>query len=585
MNKKIRNEISSFGILKRILTYTKPYTFYLIFTLISAVISACATLYAPVLIGNAIDHIIDKGNVDFEKIFPIIIQLIIVVLTGAVFQWFMGYCTNILTQGTVRDMRVAAFNKLENVPLKYIDTTPHGDIIGRVVADIDTISDGLLQGFQQLFTGVVTIIGTLCFMLSINLSIALVVIVITPVSLLVASTIARLCSKKFKEQAALRGKITALAEEYIGNQKVVKAFCYEENSEAEFEKLNAELNKVGTKAQFYSALTNPCTRFVNGLVYAGVGIFGALNSIGGGISVGQLSCFLSYANQYTKPFNEISGVVTELQSAFASARRIFSMLDSENEISDKDNEVLQNAEGNVSLKNVEFSYTPDRELIKGLNLEVEKGQQIAIVGPTGCGKTTIINLLMRFYDVNSGSISVDSKNIKTLTRDSLRLNYGMVLQETWIFKGTVKENIAYGKPDASDEEIIEAAKAAHCHSFIKRLKNGYDTVISDTSGLSQGQKQLLCIARVMLTMPPMLILDEATSSIDTRTELQIQSAFAKMTKGKTNFIVAHRLSTIKNADSILVMDKGRIIEIGNHEELLSKGGFYFNLYNSQFKKS
>ncbi|MBQ8931664.1 MAG: ABC transporter ATP-binding protein [Ruminiclostridium sp.] len=582
---KNKKEINSFGILKRILTYTKPYTFHLTFTLISAVISACATLYAPVLIGNAIDCIISKGNVDFEKILPIIIQLIVVVLAGAAFQWFMGYCTNILTQGTVRDLRVAAFNKLEKVPLKYIDTTPHGDIIGRVVADIDTISDGLLQGFQQLFTGVVTIIGTLCFMLSINLSIALVVIIITPVSLLVASTIARLCSKKFKEQAALRGKITALAEEYIGNQKVVKAFCYEEKSEAEFEKLNEELNKVGTRAQFYSALTNPCTRFVNGLVYAGVGIFGALNAIGGGISVGQLSCFLSYANQYTKPFNEISGVVTELQSAFASARRIFAMLDSENEVSDKDNEVLCNVQGDVSIRNVDFSYTPDRELIKNLNLEVKKGQQIAIVGPTGCGKTTIINLLMRFYDTNSGSISVDNKEIKTLTRDSLRLNYGMVLQETWIFKGTVKENIAYGKPDATDEEIIDAAKAAHCHSFIKRLKNGYDTVISDTSGLSQGQKQLLCIARVMLTKPPMLILDEATSSIDTRTELQIQSAFAKMTEGKTNFIVAHRLSTIKNADSILVMDKGKIIEIGNHEQLLAKGGFYYNLYNSQFKKS
>ncbi len=584
MNKN-KKEIGSIGILKRILAYTKPYTFHLTFTLISAVISACATLYAPVLIGNAIDCIISVGNVDFEKILPIIIQLIVVVLAGAAFQWFMGYCTNILTQGTVRDLRVAAFNKLENVPLKYIDTTPHGDIIGRVVADIDTISDGLLQGFQQLFTGVVTIIGTLCFMLSINISIALVVIIITPVSLLVASTIARLCSKKFKEQAALRGKITALAEEYIGNQKVVKAFCYEEKSEAEFEKLNKELNKVGTRAQFYSALTNPCTRFVNGLVYAGVGIFGALNAIGGGISVGQLSCFLSYANQYTKPFNEISGVVTELQSAFASARRIFAMLDSENEISDKDNEVLCNVQGDVNIRNVDFSYTPDRELIKGLSLDVKKGQQIAIVGPTGCGKTTIINLLMRFYDTNSGSISVDDKDIKTLTRDSLRLNYGMVLQETWIFKGTVKENIAYGKPDATDEEIIDAAKAAHCHSFIKRLKNGYDTVISDTSGLSQGQKQLLCIARVMLTKPPMLILDEATSSIDTRTELQIQSAFAKMTEGKTNFIVAHRLSTIKNADSILVMDKGKIIEIGNHEQLLAKGGFYYNLYNSQFKKS
>lgn len=586
MSKKNKTaEMSSFKVLARLLGFTRPYTFYLVFTLIGAIVSALSTLYAPVLIGDAVDFIIDDGNVDFDKILPIIIQLAVVVVVGAGFQWFMGYCTNILTQRTVRDLRVAAFNKLEKVPLRYIDTTPHGDIIARVVTDIDTISDGLLQGFQQLFTGVVTIVGTLCFMISINLSIALVVIVITPVSLIVASTIARLCSKKFKEQAKLRGQVTAMAEEYIGNQKIVKAFCYEKNTEEDFEKLNSELYKVGVRAQFYSALTNPSTRFVNGLVYAGVGIFGALNAIGGGISVGQLSCFLSYANQYTKPFNEISGVVTELQSAFASARRIFAMIDSENEVSDRDGKVLCDVQGNVKLDNVEFSYNPDTELIKGLTLDVKKGQQIAIVGPTGCGKTTIINLLMRFYDTDSGTISVDSNEIKTLTRDSLRLNYGMVLQETWIFEGTVKENIAYGKPDATDEEIIEAAKAAHCHSFIKRLKNGYDTVISDNSGISQGQKQLLCIARVMLTMPPMLILDEATSSIDTRTEMKIQSAFARMTKGKTSFIVAHRLSTIKEADSILVMNKGRIIEIGNHNELLAKGGFYADLYNSQFKKT
>ncbi len=583
--KNNKNTSGSFAVLKRLLKFTAPYTLHLDLTLISAIISACATLYAPILIGNAIDNIIDTGNVDFEKIFPVIIRLTVVVLSGAVFQWLMGYCTNILTQGTVRDLRVAAFNKLETVPLKYIDTTPHGDIISRVVTDIDTISDGLLQGFQQLFTGVVTIIGTLCFMLSIDVSISLVVIVITPVSLLVASTIARLCSKKFKEQANLRGKVTALAEEYVGNQKIVKAFCYEENSEAEFEKLNNELYKVGVRAQFYSALTNPSTRFVNGLVYSGVGIFGALSAVSGGISVGQLSCFLSYANQYTKPFNEISGVVTELQSAFASARRIFAMIDSDDEITDENNKILKNADGNVVLSDVEFSYTPDRELIKGLSLDVKKGQQIAIVGPTGCGKTTIINLLMRFYDVNSGSINVDGNDIRELTRDSLRLNYGMVLQETWIFEGTVRDNIAYGKPDATEEEIIKAAKAANCHSFIKRLKNGYDTIISDTSGISQGQKQLLCIARIMLTMPPMLILDEATSSIDTRTELKIQNAFAKMTKGKTSFIVAHRLSTIKGADCILVMDKGKIIEIGNHDTLLKQGGFYAELYNSQFKKS
>lgn len=576
---------NSKSVLIKLLRYTKPYTFYLVFTIISAVISAVATLYAPVLIGNAVDLIVGVDNVDFDKMLPIIIQLAIVVLIGAGFQWFMGYCTNILTQRTVRDLRTDAFNKLQRVPLKYIDSTPHGDIIGRVVADIDTVSDGLLQGFQQIFTGVVTILGTLCFMLSINLGISLVVILITPVSLIVASTIARLCSKKFKEQAALRGEITALAEEYIGNQKVVKAFSKEKYSEDKFDVLNKKLYKVGTRAQFYSALTNPSTRFVNGLVYAGVGIFGALSAISGGISVGQLSCFLTYANQYTKPFNEISGVVTELQSAFASARRIFALTESEDEVSDAGNKVLTDVKGDVKIDHVDFSYTADRELIKDLCLDVKRGQQIAIVGPTGCGKTTIINLLMRFYDTNSGSISVDGNDIRSVTRDSLRLSYGMVLQETWIFEGTVRENIAYGKQDATDEEIIAAAKAAHCDSFIRRMKNGYDTVISNNDGISQGQKQLLCIARVMLAMPPMLILDEATSSIDTKTEMKIQNAFAAMTKGKTSFIVAHRLSTIKNADTILVMDKGKIIEIGNHEQLLAKNGFYAELYNSQFKKS
>ena len=576
---------NSKSVLIKLLSYTKPYTFYLVFTIISAVISAVATLYAPVLIGNAVDLIIGVDNVDFDKMLPIIIQLAVVVLIGAGFQWFMGYCTNILTQRTVRDLRTDAFNKLQRVPLKYIDSTPHGDIIGRVVADIDTVSDGLLQGFQQIFTGIVTILGTLCFMLSINFGISLVVILITPVSLIVASTIARLCSKKFKEQAALRGEITALAEEYIGNQKVVKAFSKEKYSEDKFDVLNKKLYKVGKRAQFYSALTNPSTRFVNGLVYAGVGIFGALSAISGGISVGQLSCFLTYANQYTKPFNEISGVVTELQSAFASARRIFALTESEDEISDAGNKVLTNVKGDVKIDHVDFSYTPERELIKDLCLDVKSGQQIAIVGPTGCGKTTIINLLMRFYDTNSGSISVDGNDIRSVTRDSLRLSYGMVLQETWIFEGTVRENIAYGKQDATDEEIIAAAKAAHCDSFIRRMKNGYDTVISNNDGISQGQKQLLCIARVMLAMPPMLILDEATSSIDTKTEMKIQNAFAAITKGKTSFIVAHRLSTIKNADTILVMDKGKIIEIGNHEQLLAKNGFYANLYNSQFKKS
>lgn len=583
MSKKTND--SGFTVLAKLLKYTKPYTFYLVFTIVSAVISAIATLYAPVLIGQAVDFIIDINNVDFKKILPIIIKLAVVVIVGAGFQWFMGYCTNILTQRTVRDLRTDAFNKLQRVPLKYIDSTPHGDIIGRVVADIDTVSDGLLQGFQQIFTGSVTIIGTLCFMFSINVGIALVVIVITPVSLIVASTIARLCSKKFKEQAALRGQITGLAEEYIGNQKVVKAFSREEYSEEKFEELNAKLYKVGVRAQFYSALTNPSTRFVNGLVYAGVGIFGALSAIGGGITVGQLSAFLSYANQYTKPFNEISGVVTELQSAFASARRIFALTESDDEISDADNKVLTDVSGNVKIDHVDFSYVPEKELIKDLNLDVKSGQQIAIVGPTGCGKTTIINLLMRFYDTDKGGISVDGNNIKDVTRDSLRLSYGMVLQETWIFEGTVRENIAYGKQDATEEEIVPAAKAAHCHSFIKRMKDGYDTIISDNDGISQGQRQLLCIARVMLAMPPMLILDEATSSIDTKTEMKIQNAFAKMTKGKTSFIVAHRLSTIKNADTILVMDKGKIIEIGNHDQLLAKNGFYAELYNSQFKKT
>lgn len=578
-------DTTSFTVLKRILSFTKPYMFYLIMALVSAVLSVVATLYAPVLIGNAIDLIVDKGNVDFEGIIPYLIKLAVTIGIVALFQWTMGLCTNIITQRTVRDIRIKAFEKLESVPLKYIDGTPQGDIISRIVTDIDLISDGLLQGFQQLFTGIVTIVGTLVFMISINLSIALVVVLITPLSLFVASTIARLCSKKFKEQAVLRGQVTALTEEFIGNQKIVKAFGYEERSEEDFDKLNQELQRVGVKAQFYSALTNPCTRFVNGLVYAGVGIFGALNAIGGGISIGQLSCILTYANQYTKPFNEISGVVTELQSAFASARRVFNVIDQPEEISDKENIKLTHCNGDVKLENVDFSYNPDVKLIENLNLDVKQGQRIAIVGPTGCGKTTIINLLMRFYDVTSGDISVDNQPIKNITRNSLRSSYGMVLQETWIFEGTVKENIAYGKPDATDEEIVKAAKAAHCHSFIKRLKDGYDTVISDTSGISQGQKQLLCIARIMLTMPPMLILDEATSSIDTRTEMQIQNAFAVMTKDKTSFIVAHRLSTIKEADCILVMDKGHIVETGNHNQLLAKGGFYAKLYNAGLSHS
>ena len=584
MSKK--NNDSGFTVLAKLLKYTTPYTFYLVFTIVSAVISAIATLYAPVLIGQAVDFIIDINNVDFKKILPIIIKLAVVVIVGAGFQWFMGYCTNILTQRTVRDLRTDAFNKLQRVPLKYIDSTPHGDIIGRVVADIDTVSDGLLQGFQQIFTGSVTIIGTLCFMFSINVGIALVVIVITPVSLIVASTIARLCSKKFKEQAALRGQITGLAEEYIGNQKVVKAFSREEYSEEKFEELNAKLYKVGVRAQFYSALTNPSTRFVNGLVYAGVGIFGALSAIGGGITVGQLSAFLSYANQYTKPFNEISGVVTELQSAFASARRIFALTESDDEISDADNKVLTDVSGNVKIDHVDFSYVPEKELIKDLNLNVKSGQQIAIVGPTGCGKTTIINLLMRFYDVNSGQILLDNHDVRDYNRRDLRKAFGMVLQDTWLYKGTIMENIRYGRLDATDEEVIEAAKAAHADSFIRTLPGGYNMELNeDASNVSQGQKQLLTIARAILADSKVMILDEATSSVDTRTEALIQKAMDNLMEGRTSFVIAHRLSTIKNADVILVMKDGDIIEQGNHEELLAKGGFYAQLYNSQFEEA
>ena len=580
MSKKTND--SGFTVLAKLLKYTKPYTFYLVFTIVSAVISAIATLYAPVLIGQAVDFIIDINNVDFEKILPIIIKLAIVVIVGAGFQWFMGYCTNILTQRTVRDLRTDAFNKLQRVPLKYIDSTPHGDIIGRVVADIDTVSDGLLQGFQQIFTGSVTIIGTLCFMFSINVGIALVVIVITPVSLIVASTIARLCSKKFKEQAALRGQITGLAEEYIGNQKVVKAFSREEYSEEKFEELNAKLYKVGVRAQFYSALTNPSTRFVNGLVYAGVGIFGALSAIGGGITVGQLSAFLSYANQYTKPFNEISGVVTELQSAFASARRIFALTESDDEISDADNKVLTDVSGNVKIDHVDFSYVPEKELIKDLNLDVKSGQQIAIVGPTGCGKTTIINLLMRFYDVTGGAIQVDGHDIRDFNRQELRDAFGMVLQDTWLFQGTIMENIRYGKLDATDDEVYAAARLANADTFIRQLPDGYNTVLTgDGANLSQGQRQLLAIARAAIADPPVLILDEATSSIDTRTERIVQDGMDKLMHGRTTFVIAHRLSTVRNSDCIMVLEQGRIIERGSHDELISKKGKYYQLYTGK----
>lgn len=573
-------------VVKRLLKFTKPYIGYLITALICALFSVTFTLLGPVLIGKGIDLIIGPNNVDFNGILKIIVILMATIILGALFQWLMSLCTNIVTQKTVKDLRTTAFNKINEVPLKYIDSNPHGDIINRVVNDIDLISDGLLQGFTQLFTGIVTIVGTLLFMLSINVSIALVVVLVTPLSLFVASFIAKKSHNSFKVQSATRGELSGYIEEILGNQKVVKAFSYEDEAEEKFKEINARLYESGVKSQFYSSLTNPSTRFVNGIVYAAVGIIGALLAIKGKLTIGDISCFLSYANQYTKPFNEISGVVTELQTAFASAKRVFNLLDELSETpEDKDAISLVKADGYLEINNVNFSYSENKKLIENLNLKVKPGNRIAIVGPTGCGKTTIINLLMRFYDVTSGEIKVDNTNIIHLTREGLRRNFGMVLQDTWLYSGTVKENIAYGKTDATDEEIIEAAKAAHAHNFIMRLPNGYDTLINDDgSNISQGQKQLLCIARVMLTKPPMLILDEATSSIDTRTEIYIQKAFDKMMEGRTSFIVAHRLSTIKEADLILVMNAGKIIEQGKHEQLLAANGFYANLYNSQFIK-
>lgn len=573
-------------VVKRLLKFTKPYIGYLIMALICALFSVTFTLLGPVLIGKGIDLIIGPNNVDFNGILKIIVILMATIILGALFQWLMGLYTNIVTQKTVKDLRIASFSKINEVPLRYIDSNPHGDIINRVVNDIDLISDGLLQGFTQLFTGIVTIVGTLLFMLSINISIALVVVLVTPLSLFVASFIAKKSHNSFKVQSATRGELSGYIEEMLGNQKVVKAFSYEDEAEEKFKEINARLYESGVKSQFYSSLTNPSTRFVNGIVYAAVGIIGALLAIKGKLTIGDISCFLSYANQYTKPFNEISGVVTELQTAFASAKRVFNLLDELPETpEDKDAISLVKADGYLEINNVNFSYSENKKLIENLNLKVKPGNRIAIVGPTGCGKTTIINLLMRFYDITSGEIKVDNTNITHLTREGLRRNFGMVLQDTWLYSGTVKENIAYGKADATDEEIIEAAKAAHAHNFIMRLPNGYDTLINDDgSNISQGQKQLLCIARVMLTKPPMLILDEATSSIDTRTEIYIQKTFDKMMEGRTSFIVAHRLSTIKEADRILVMNAGKIIEQGKHEQLLAANGFYANLYNSQFVK-
>ena len=583
-NKNTEKRTGQIETLKKVLNYIRKYWLLVGLSLILAALTVLLTLYVPILTGDAVDMILEKGKVDFNGVFSIMKKIAVAVMITAVAQWVMNTCNNHITYHVVKDIREAAFHRLEELPLKYLDSKAYGDIVSLVVADVDTFADGLLMGFTQLFTGVLTIFGTLIFMMMTNVPIALVVVCITPVSFLVARFIATRTYSMFKLQSETRGEQTSLIEEMIGNQKIVKTFSREEAVKEQFSEINGRLEKCSLKAIFFSSLTNPCTRFVNSLVYAGVGIFGAFVAIKGGISVGRLSCFLSYANQYTKPFNEISGVVTELQNALACAGRIFELIDEEPQIPEAENaKVLENAQGNVKLENVYFSYVPEKKLIENFNLEVKPGQRVAIVGPTGCGKTTVINLLMRFYDVNSGSIKVDGTDIRDMTRGSLRTNYGMVLQETWLRTGTIRDNIRMGKPEATEEEVIQAAKAAHAHSFIKRLPQGYDTVITEDGGsLSQGQKQLLCIARVMLCLPPMLILDEATSSIDTRTELKIQNAFATMMEGRTSFIVAHRLSTIQEADIILVMKDGNIIEQGNHESLLAKGGFYANLYNSQF---
>ena len=568
--------------LKRILDYIGAYKWGVLLSLFLALITVVTTLYAPILIGQAVDLIVAPGRVDFEGIMRILKRMALVICLTGVSQWLMNHLNNIITYRVVKDIRTKAFDHLEILPLRYIDGHPSGDVISRVIADIDQFSEGLLMGFTQLFTGVLTILGTLGFMFFINPVIAVVVVCVTPVSLFVASFIAKKTYSMFKLQSETRGELTSLVDEMLGNQKVVQAFGHEEEAQVEFEEINERLRGFSLRAIFFSS-----TRFVNGLVYASVGIVGALAAIRGLLSVGQLTSFLSYANQYTKPFNEISGVVTELQNALASAARVFALIDEEPILPDEPDAVkLEKADGTVKMEDVFFSYNPDVKLIENFNLDVKPGQRIAIVGPTGCGKSTVINLLMRFYDVDSGSIRVTGHDIRKVTRDSLRANYGMVLQETWLKSGTIRDNIAYGRPEASLDEVIQAAKEAHAHSFIKRMPNGYDTVISEDGGnLSQGQKQLLCIARVMLCLPPMLILDEATSSIDTRTEIRIQKAFLKMMEGRTSFIVAHRLSTIREADVILVMRDGHIVEQGDHESLLRQGGFYAELYNSQFAAS
>ena len=570
--------------LNRVLHKIRPYSAFVVCSLLVAAVSVAAQLYIPILCGDAIDKMLGKGNVDLAGVLRIAVSILVVAAVAALAQWLLSVCNNRITFSVSRDLRNEALRKIQTLPLSYLDSHPSGDIVSRMVADVDTFADGLLMGFTQLFSGILTILGTLLFMLRENVPITLVVVCITPLSLVVAGFLAKRSYGYFQSQSTVRGKQTALVNEMIEGQKVVQAFGHEAESLAAFDEVNGQLQDVSLKAIFFSSLTSPATRFVNNIVYAGVGLVGALYAVRGGITIGQLSVFLSYANQYTKPFNEISGVVTELQNALACAARVFELLDAEDQVPEAENAAALQPDGHVQLQDVSFRYLPDRPLIEGLSLDVQPGQRIAIVGPTGCGKTTLINLLMRFYDVNSGSIRVSSTDIRDVTRASLRGSYGMVLQDTWLRAGTVRENIAYGKPDATMDEVIAAAKAAHAHSFIRRLPDGYDTVIAEDGGnISQGQKQLLCIARVMLCLPPMLILDEATSSIDTRTEVRIQKAFARMMQGRTSFIVAHRLSTIREADVILVMKDGHIVEQGNHDQLLAQGGFYAKLYNSQFE--
>ena len=570
--------------LRRVLEKIRPYRFFVGCSLIVAAVSVAAQLYIPILCGSAIDLMLGKGRVDFAGVMQIIVQIVAVAILAAFAQWLLSVCNNRITFSVSRDLRNAALRKIQTLPLSYLDSHPSGDIVSRMIADVDTFADGLLMGFTQLFSGLLTIFGTLLFMLWENVPITLVVVCITPLSLVVASFLAKRSYKYFQGQSTVRGEQTALVNEMIEGQKVVQAFGHEAESLASFDEVNTRLQDVSLKAIFFSSMTNPATRFVNNIVYAGVGLVGAVYAVAGGITIGQLSIFLNYANQYTKPFNEISGVVTELQNALACAARVFELLDADDQVPEAEHARVLQPDGHVELKDVSFRYLPDRPLIEGLNLDVKPGQRIAIVGPTGCGKTTLINLLMRFYDVNDGSIKVSGTDIRDVTRASLRGSYGMVLQDTWLRAGTVRENIAYGKPDATLDEVVAAAKAAHADSFIRRLPESYDTVIAEDGGnISQGQKQLLCIARVMLCLPPMLILDEATSSIDTRTEVRIQAAFARMMQGRTSFIVAHRLSTIREADVILVMKDGRIVEQGDHDTLLAQGGFYAKLYNSQFE--